>query len=276
MKNHKIIAIKIIITLAILIILIYSIIIHMGDRIQTNTKNNLNQSSLIANNENKYSGKTSTNDYEINENNTNNIINNNNYNNNSYNNNTTKLDNENLNAANNTDNYVWNGERLPNREDEPVISDTGANSDYYNDSIQLEKINQDLAKLNATTFVNGFFTYSKDSIVKKAYQTSFSSVLSSNMSNDIKKQISDDNLTILAQFGAVSTTKLVTVKDIYISHLTNENSIAVRLEAQIYRNQGSPGEQDWKVMQDVKESISVYLDNNYKVTDYRVTSVQTL
>ena len=268
-KRSKILLLIIIL----LVIIIATVIFFYEKQFQnpTNTCQNTDNSSLIVNNENDYIGSSSSDE--------------------------TELDNDNIDtdepqepddsnstfdnsdspeSSTTSDDYVWNGERLPNRTDNPVTSDSGANADYYNDDTKLDKIDKDLASRNATTFVNGFFTYTKKDIANNAYKTSFSSVLSDNFSSDIKNQLSNENLAILANWNAKSTVQSVSVKDVYVSHLTNENKIAVRLDAQIYKNQGNPGEQDWKIMKTVKQSISVYLNSSYKVIDYRVNSTQLL
>lgn len=251
----------------------------------TNACQNTDNSSLIVNNENDYIGSSSSDETELdNENMDEQYDDNDSDNDNIDTNESQETDDSNSTFDNSdspesstiSDNYVWNGERLPNRTDNPVTSDSGANADYYNDDTKLDKIDKDLASRNATTFVNGFFTYTKKDIANNAYKTSFSSVLSDNFSSDIKNQLSNENLAILANWNAKSTVQSVSVKDVYVSHLTNENKIAVRLDAQIYKNQGNPGEQDWKIMKTVKQSISVYLNSSYKVIDYRVNSTQLL
>lgn len=250
----------------------------------TNACQNTDNSSLIVNNENDYIGSSSSDETELDNENMDEQYDDNDSDNDNIDTNepqepddsNSTFDNSDSPESSTTSDYVWNGERLPNRTDNPVTSDSGANADYYNDDTKLDKIDKDLASRNATTFVNGFFTYTKKDIANNAYKTSFSSVLSDNFSSDIKNQLSNENLAILANWNAKSTVQSVSVKDVYVSHLTNENKIAVRLDAQIYKNQGNPGEQDWKIMKTVKQSISVYLNSSYKVIDYRVNSTQLL
>lgn len=251
----------------------------------TNTCQNTDNSSLIVNNENDYIGSSSSDETELDNDNMDEQYDDNDSDNDNIDtdesqetddSNSTFDNSDSPESSTISDNYVWNGERLPNRTDNPVTSDSGANADYYNDDTKLDKIDKDLASRNATTFVNGFFTYTKKDIANNAYKTSFSSVLSDNFSSDIKNQLSNENLAILANWNAKSAVQSVSVKDVYVSHLTNENKIAVRLDAQIYKNQGNPGEQDWKIMKTVKQSISVYLNSSYKVIDYRVNSTQLL
>ena len=239
---------------------------------------------MIINNENGYIGSSSSDETELDNDNMDKQYDDNDSDNDNIDtdesqetdNSNSTFDNSDSTESSTTSDYVWNGERLPNRTDNPVTSDSGANADYYNDDTKLDKIDKDLASRNATTFVNGFFTYTKKDIANNAYKTSFSSVLSDSFSSDIKNQLSNENLAILANWNAKSTVQSVSVKDVYVSHLTNENKIAVRLDAQIYKNQGNPGEQDWKIMKTVKQSISVYLNGSYKVIDYRVNSTQLL
>lgn len=250
----------------------------------TNACQNTDNSSLIVKNENDYIGSSSSDETELDNENMDEQYDDNDSDNDHIDtdepqepdDSNSTFDNSDSPESSTTSDYVWNGERLPNRTDNPVTSDSGANADYYNDDTKLDKIDKDLASRNATTFVNGFFTYTKKDIANNAYKTSFSSVLSDNFSSDIKNQLSNENLAILANWNAKSTVQFVSVKDVYVSHLTNENKIAVRLDAQIYKNQGNPGEQDWKIMKTVKQSISVYLNSSYKVIDYRVNSTQLL
>lgn len=250
----------------------------------TNACQNTDNASLIVNNENDYIGSSSSDETELDNENMDEQYDDNDSDNDNIDtdepqepdDSNSTFDNSDSSGSSTTSDYVWNGERLPNRTDNPVTSDSGANADYYNDDTKLDKIDKDLASRNATTFVNGFFTYTKKDIANNAYKTSFSSVLSDNFSSDIKNQLSNENLAILANWNAKSTVQSVSVKDVYVSHLTNENKIAVRLDAQIYKNQGNPGEQDWKIMKTVKQSISVYLNSSYKVIDYRVNSTQLL
>lgn len=278
---------KILLLIIILLVIIIATVMFFYEKQfknPTNAFQNTDNSSLIVNNENDYIGSSSSDETELDNENMDEQYDDNDSDNDNidtdepqepYDSNST-FDNSDSSESSTTSDYVWNGERLPNRTDNPVTSDSGANADYYNDDTKLDKIDKDLASRNATTFVNGFFTYTKKDIANNAYKTSFSSVLSDNFSSDIKNQLSNENLAILANWNAKSTVQSVSVKDVYVSHLTNENKIAVRLDAQIYKNQGNPGEQDWKIMKTVKQSISVYLNSSYKVIDYRVNSTQLL
>lgn len=278
---------KILLLIIILLVIIIATVMFFYEKQfknPTNACQNTDNSSLIVNNENDYIGSSSSDETELDNENMDEQYDDNDSDNDNidtdepqepYDSNST-FDNSDSSESSTTSDYVWNGERLPNRTDNPVTSDSGANADYYNDDTKLDKIDKDLASRNATTFVNGFFTYTKKDIANNAYKTSFSSVLSDNFSSDIKNQLSNENLAILANWNAKSTVQSVSVKDVYVSHLTNENKIAVRLDAQIYKNQGNPGEQDWKIMKTVKQSISVYLNSSYKVIDYRVNSTQLL
>lgn len=279
---------KILLLIIILLVIIIATVMFFYEKQFKNSTNacqNTDNSSLIVNNENDYIGSSSSDETELDNENMDEQYDDNDSDNDNIDTNeqqetddsNSPFDNSDSSESSTTsDNYVWNGERLPNRTDNPVTSDSGANADYYNDDTKLDKIDKDLASRNATTFVNGFFTYTKKDIANNAYKTSFSSVLSDNFSSDIKNQLSNENLAILANWNAKSTVQSVSVKDVYVSHLTNENKIAVRLDAQIYKNQGNPGEQDWKIMKTVKQSISVYLNSSYKVIDYRVNSTQLL
>lgn len=278
---------KILLLIIILLVIIIATVMFFYEKQfknPTNACQNTDNSSLIVNNENDYIGSSYSDETELDNENMDEQYDDNDSDNDNidtdepqepYDSNST-FDNSDSSESSTTSDYVWNGERLPNRTDNPVTSDSGANADYYNDDTKLDKIDKDLASRNATTFVNGFFTYTKKDIANNAYKTSFSSVLSDNFSSDIKNQLSNENLAILANWNAKSTVQSVSVKDVYVSHLTNENKIAVRLDAQIYKNQGNPGEQDWKIMKTVKQSISVYLNSSYKVIDYRVNSTQLL
>lgn len=279
---------KILLLIIILLVIIIAIVMFFCEKQfknPTNTCQNTDSSSLIVNNENGYIGSSSSDETELDNENMDEQYDDNDSDNDNIDtdepqetddSNSTFDNSDSSESPTTSDDYVWNGERLPNRTDNPVTSDSGANADYYNDDTKLDKIDKDLASRNATTFVNGFFTYTKKDIANNAYKTSFSSVLSDNFSSDIKNQLSNENLAILANWNAKSTVQSVSVKDVYVSHLTNENKIAVRLDAQIYKNQGNPGEQDWKIMKTVKQSISVYLNSSYKVIDYRVNSTQLL
>lgn len=284
MKKRSKILLLIIILLVIIIATVMLFYEKQFKNPTTNACQNTDNSSLIVNNENDYIGSSSSDETELDNENMDEQYDDNDSDNDNidtdepqepYDSNST-FDNSDSSESSTTSDYVWNGERLPNRTDNPVTSDSGANSDYYNDDTKLDKIDKDLASRNATTFVNGFFTYTKKDIANNAYKTSFSSVLSDNFSSDIKNQLSNENLAILANWNAKSTVQSVSVKDVYVSHLTNENKIAVRLDAQIYKNQGNPSEQDWKIMKTVKQSISVYLNSSYKVIDYRINSTQLL
>lgn len=283
MKKHS----KILLLIIILLVIIIASVMFLYEKQfknPTNTCQNADNSSLIINNENGYIGSSSSDETELDNDNMDKQYDDNDSDNDNIDtdesqetdNSNSTFDNSDSTESSTTSDYVWNGERLPNRTDNPVTSDSGANADYYNDDTTLDKIDKDLASRNAMTFVNGFFTYTKKDIANNAYKTSFSSVLSDNFSSDIKNQLSSENLAILANWNAKSTVQSVAVKDVYVSHLTNENKIAVRLDAQIYKNQGNPGEQDWKIMKTVKQSISVYLNSSYKVIDYRVNSTQLL
>lgn len=283
MKKHS----KILLLIIILLVIIIASVMFLYEKQfknPTNTCQNADNSSLIINNENGYIGSSSSDETELDNDNMDKQYDDNDSDNDNIDtdesqetdNSNSTFDNSDSTESSTTSDYVWNGERLPNRTDNPVTSDSGANADYYNDDTKLDKIDKDLASRNATTFVNGFFTYTKKDIANNAYKTSFSSVLSDSFSSDIKNQLSNENLAILANWNAKSTVQSVSVKDVYVSHLTNENKIAVRLDAQIYKNQGNPGEQDWKIMKTVKQSISVYLNGSYKVIDYRVNSTQLL
>ena len=284
MKKRSKILLLIIILLVIIIATVMLFYEKQFKNPTTNACQNTDNSSLIVNNENDYIGSSSSDETELDNENMDEQYDDNDSDNDNidtdepqepYDSNST-FDNSDSSESSTTSDYVWNGERLPNRTDNPVTSDSGANADYYNDDTKLDKIDKDLASRNATTFVNGFFTYTKKDIANNAYKTSFSSVLSDNFSSDIKNQLSNENLAILANWNAKSTVQSVSVKDVYVSHLTNENKIAVRLDAQIYKNQGNPSEQDWKIMKTVKQSISVYLNSSYKVIDYRINSTQLL
>lgn len=278
---------KILLLIIILLVIIIATVMFFYEKQfknPTNACQNTDNSSLIVKNENDYIGSSSSDETELDNENMDEQYDDNDSNNDHIDtdepqepdDSNSTFDNSDSPESSTTSDYVWNGERLPNRTDNPVTSDSGANADYYNDDTKLDKIDKDLASRNATTFVNGFFTYTKKDIANNAYKTSFSSVLSDNFSSDIKNQLSNENLAILANWNAKSTVQFVSVKDVYVSHLTNENKIAVRLDAQIYKNQGNPGEQDWKIMKTVKQSISVYLNSSYKVIDYRVNSTQLL
>lgn len=278
---------KILLLIIILLVIIIATVMFFYEKQLKNPTNacqNTDNSSLIVNNENDYIGSSSSDETELDNENMDEQYDDNDSDNDNIDtdepqepdDSNSTFDNSDSPESSTTSDYVWNGERLPNRTDNPVTSDSGANADYYNDDTKLDKIDKDLASRNATTFVNGFFTYTKKDIANNAYKTSFSSVLSDNFSSDIKNQLSNENLAILANWNAKSTVQFVSVKDVYVSHLTNENKIAVRLDAQIYKNQGNPGEQDWKIMKTVKQSISVYLNSSYKVIDYRVNSTQLL
>ena len=284
MKKRSKILLLIIILLVIIIATVMLFYEKQFKNPTTNACQNTDNSSLIVNNENDYIGSSSSDETELDNENMDEQYDDNDSDNDNidtdepqepYDSNST-FDNSDSSESSTTSDSVWNGERLPNRPDNPVTSDSGANADYYNDDTKLDKIDKDLASRNATTFVNGFFTYTKKDIANNAYKTSFSSVLSDNFSSDIKNQLSNENLAILANWNAKSTVQSVSVKDVYVSHLTNENKIAVRLDAQIYKNQGNPSEQDWKIMKTVKQSISVYLNSSYKVIDYRINSTQLL
>lgn len=153
----------------------------------------------------------------------------------------------------------------PNHADGGTRADSNA---FKNDDAIFAEIDKERISKTASEFIKAFLTYDANSINSGGYVSSFAGMVSPKATGNVERQMNQKWLTPMGNSPEVySSVENVTVEDVYISHMTYDNTIAARVTIIIEKNQDEPPLQDWYYVNTYEYSYSIYFDNNYLVTD---------
>lgn len=167
-------------------------------------------------------------------------------------------------------------------EEEPQQPPAEDKNVYADDSLTLSRIDQEKMKNTARDFLNAFLTYDAASCASGAYVASWSSLIASNAAASSGSELiyqhsrNDWNAAVSTYPDFKSSVESIEPQSVYISHLANEDTIAVRCKAIVIHNQGEPGEMDWKCLVKDEISYAVYFDENGQVLDVKSQHGKTI
>lgn len=178
--------------------------------------------------------------------------------------------------------YVWNGQRLPNYEGDRVTSDSGADTNAFgNDDWEISKINAQQFENTAKDFLWNFTTYNADMLRTGQYLGSFSKYVDSGSvpSNSILKQhMNGQWISNSSSYKEMLSYPIsIATHPVYISHGGDtDGSFAVRLDLEVIKNQDEPGIVDWAIMNRCKESWAVYFNADGIIVDAKMQSSKVI
>lgn len=165
-------------------------------------------------------------------------------------------------------------------DEEPQYSDTSGNPNDFSDELILDNVNQEKAREVAEGFARGFLTYTTDSLKTNSYKPSWVNyvMVTDDTGNLLKTRMNDAWTRNVSTYnGVYSAVTDVKVDNIYVSHTTHDNIIAVSLTCIIDENQGEPGDGvDWEIVNTNEVHYAIYLNSDLQVIDVRRQDAKTI
>lgn len=164
--------------------------------------------------------------------------------------------------------------------EEPQYSDISGNPNDFSDELILDNVNQEKAREVAEGFARGFLTYNTDSLKTNSYKPSWVNyvMVTDDTGNLLKTRMNDAWTRNVSTYnGVYSAVTDVKVDNIYVSHTTHDNIVAVSLTCIIDENQGEPGDGvDWEIVNTNKVHYAIYLNSDLQVIDVRRQDAKTI